>query len=104
MLLAVAQTTENAKLEQILNAHVSRGWNAVHPISFDFSHRSMMRNVVTFQTRNFASRRRLSPEIRFARRNAAIARGGAQWSYFVGLFLGSDFGPHPKQSVTTASS
>ena len=97
MLLAVAKTTKNAKLKQILNAHISRGWNAVHPISVYLFHRGIMRNFVTNQTQHCASRWRLSPEMRFARRHAAIARGGAQWSYFVEPFLGSDFGPNPAQ-------
>ena len=96
MLLAVAKTTKNAKLEQILDVHTSRGWNAVHAISVCVFHRGIKRNFVTNQTRNVVSRRHLSPEMRFARRQA-IARGGAQWTYFVGPLRGSDFGPRPKQ-------
>ena len=51
-----------------------------------------MRNFVTNQTLCFVSRRHLSPEMRFSRRHAAIARGGVQLSPFVGPFLGSRLG------------
>ena len=51
-----------------------------------------MRHFVTNQTLSFVSCRHLSPEMRFSRRHAAIARGGVQLSPFVGPFLGSRLG------------
>ena len=70
------------------DAHISRGRNAVHPISVYLFHQGIMRKFVTNQTLNSVSRRHLSPEMRFSRRHVAIARGGVQWSYFVEPFLG----------------